>query len=560
MAGILVVDDLPVIRSGIIHILEQNLPQRGPFYQAADGQAAVLQARAHKPDIIFLDIKMPNQSGLQAMAQIKAELPDTRIVILTAYNEFTYIQRAIQQGARDYLLKPVRPQHLVEVVEKIYAEIVNERRQMKTIDMVKDSLQKTLPVVEANLIENLIRGTLPESETVDETLALLGKRLNRPAVILAKVDQLENLLSVYSSSELQKIYHRMVEIVRATMPEPQRSLVGYSYPARIVAIVSCDQALQSVDRLYALSQQIRNRIEEQMPFTVTIGLGNAYADWHSIPLSYAEASLARRTQSRIAGNKSLHIDDVARLPVDKKSGTFYRVEREQELIEAIRLHNLQQALDLTNQIVEYFMERFKDSEDFINAVKNNCSELVSLISWAVVGMGCEERPVLDVFHQQIVSLKGLSELADIRAWTINSLMELFQLGSQQTQVQRAIDRALDYIREHYYRSDLSLNSVAEAVNLSPSYLGAQFKRHTGSTYISFLTTLRIEEAKRLLRSTDLSINYIAEKVGYPNVTNFYRHFQRLAGMTPAAYRKRETRPTGRKADGMAEAAGLSRKG
>uniref|UniRef100_A0A7C4PYA0 Response regulator n=1 Tax=Bellilinea caldifistulae TaxID=360411 RepID=A0A7C4PYA0_9CHLR len=539
MAGILVVDDLPVIRSGIIHILEKNLPERGPFYQAADGQSAVMQARAYRPDIIFMDIKMPNQSGLQAMSQIKAELPDSRIVILTAYNEFTYIQRAIQQGARDYLLKPVRPQHLVEVVEKIYAEIVHERRQMKTMDMVKDSLQKTLPVVEANLIENLIRGTLPETETVEETLALLGKRLHRPAVILAKVDQLENLLSVYSSAELQKIYNRMVDIVRETMPEPQRSLVGYSYPARIVAIVSCDQALQSVDRLYALSQQIRAKIEKQMPFTVTIGLGNAYADWHSIPLSYAEASLARRTQSRIASNKSLHIDDVSRLMIDKTGASFYRVQREQELIEAIKLHNLQLALDITTQIVEYFIERFKDSEDFINAVKNNCSELVSLISWAVVGVGCEERSVLDVFHQQIVSLKGLTELADIRAWTVNSLMELFQLGSQQTQVQRAIDQALDYIRGNFSHSDLSLNSVAEAVNLSPSYLGTQFKRHTGTTYINFLTTLRIEEAKRLLRSTDLSINYIAEKVGYPNVTNFYRHFQRQVGMTPAAFRKQE---------------------
>ncbi len=539
MAGILVVDDLPVIRSGIIHILEQNLPQRGPFFQAADGQSAVMQARAHKPDIVFMDIKMPNQSGLQAMAQIKAELPDTRIVILTAYNEFAYIQRAIQQGARDYLLKPVRPQHLVDVVEKIYAEIIAERRQMKTMDMVKDSLQKTLPVVEANLIENLIRGTLPETETVEETLALLGKWLNRPAVILAKVDQLENLLSVYSSSELQKIYHRMVEIVRETMPEPQRCLVGYSYPARIVAVVSCDQALQSVDRLYALSQQIRAKIEEQMPFTVTIGLGNACADWRSIPLSYAEASLARRTQSRIAGNQSLHIGDVARLPGNNKEGSFYRVQREQELIEAIKLHQMQLALDLTTQIVEYFIERFKDQDDFVNAVKNNCSELVSLISWAVVGMGCEERAVLEIFQHQIISLKGLTELADIRAWTINSLMELFQLSSQQTQVQRVIDRALDYIREHFDRSDLSLNSVAEAVNLSPSYLGAQFKRQTGTTYINFLTTLRIEEAKRLLRSTDLSIQSIADKVGYPNVTNFYRHFQRLVGMTPAAYRKKE---------------------
>jgi two-component system response regulator YesN len=57
--------------------------------------------------------------------------------------------------------------------------------------------------------------------------------------------------------------------------------------------------------------------------------------------------------------------------------------------------------------------------------------------------------------------------------------------------------------------------------------------------VKYLTSLRIEEAKRLLRNTDLSIVAIAEKVGYPNVTNFYRHFQRLQGTTPAAYRQKE---------------------
>ncbi|MEW6650228.1 MAG: response regulator [Chloroflexota bacterium] len=539
MPGILVVDDLPVIRSGIIHILEQHVPHRQPFFQAADGHSAVMQARTHKPEVVFLDIKMPNQTGLQAMAQIKAELPDTRVVVLTAHNEFAYIQKAIQLGAKDYLLKPVRPQHLVEVIEKIFAEIMQERRDLKTIQIVKDSLQKTLPVVEANLIETLIRGMLPDTETVDETLTLLGKRINRPAVILAKVDQFDAMRSEYSGAELQKIFNHMVEIVRANLPSPQQSLVGYNYPARIVAIVSCDQSLKSVDRLYSLGQQIRGAIEAQMPFTVTIGLGNPFTDWQSIPLSYAEASLARRAQSRIAYNKTLHIDDLANLPIDDKDAGFFRIQREQDLIQAIKQLNPQRALLLTNQIVEYFIERFKDSDDFINAVKNNCTEILTLTSWVMVGMGCQEKNVLDILHNQVASLKSLTTLAEVRAWIINSLMELMQLGQGHSQGKRAIDQAVEYLQANFCRSDLSLQEVADAVNLSSSYLGAQFKQYTGSTYINYLTTLRIEEAKRQLRMTDLSISCIAERVGYPNITNFYPHFQRLVGMTPSAYRKKE---------------------
>jgi two-component system response regulator YesN len=109
MPGILVADDLPVIRTGIIHILTQYQVPLQPFIEAADGADAVQMARRHKPDIILMDIKMPKLDGLQAISMIRAEQPDVKVVMLTAYNEFSYIQRALKLSVRDYLLKPSRP-------------------------------------------------------------------------------------------------------------------------------------------------------------------------------------------------------------------------------------------------------------------------------------------------------------------------------------------------------------------------------------------------------------------------------------------------------------------
>jgi two-component system response regulator YesN len=73
--------------------------------------------------------------------------------------------------------------------------------------------------------------------------------------------------------------------------------------------------------------------------------------------------------------------------------------------------------------------------------------------------------------------------------------------------------------------------------LSPSHLASLLKERLGLSYITYLTSIRIEQAKKLLRTTDLTVAAIAERVGYPNVTNFYRLFQRETGLTPGAYRQ-----------------------
>ena len=87
------------------------------------------------------------------------------------------------------------------------------------------------------------------------------------------------------------------------------------------------------------------------------------------------------------------------------------------------------------------------------------------------------------------------------------------------------------------RPDISLQEVAEAVNLSSSHFSSQFKTAVGVSYVKYLTSMRLKEAQKLLRTTDYNITTVAEMVGYPNATNFYRHFQRHIGMTPAAYRE-----------------------
>jgi len=533
MSGILVVDDMPVIRSALVHILTEENSGVSAVWEAADGEEAIQLARAHKPDIILMDIKMPGLTGLQATAVIRRELPETKIVVLTAYNEFSYVQKALKLGARDYLLKPVRPNKLLELLAEIHQEIEQEKRDLRTVEIVKDSLQKTMPVIEANLVENLIRGTQPEGTSAEESLAYLGKRLLWPVVLVTKIDGYDALSQKQPAAASQQLVTSLTRIVRQELPDPQRALVGYSYPGRVVAIISTEMHLATAQQLRSLGEKICTAVAATMPFTVTVGLGKRYMDLESIPLSYAEANLARRYHSHLTGNAVVGIDDVPDLPADGDSGT-YMVQKERELVQLVQTNQQHSGQKLLNHILDYLSQRYSAAPE---AMKNHCAELATLVAWGVVDAGVNDPKVLNVLQQQVRALAHWKTIPEIRAWTLNSLAEMMTFMQEMSQRPDAVQQALAYIQGNYQRADISLQEVAEAVNLSQSHLSSQFKTAVGLSYVKYLTSIRLNEAQRLLRTTDQSVATIAETVGYPNVTNFYRHFQRQVGMTPATYRE-----------------------
>ncbi len=534
MSSILIADDAPIIRSSLLRILSQQGSAFGPVWEAENGEVAVALARKYRPDIILLDIKMPGLNGLQAIDLIRQEQPETKFVMLTAHNDFSYVQKALKLGVHDYLLKPVRPNKLIEILREISEKIRAERRDLRTVALVKDSLQKTLPVIETNLVENLIRGTIYDELTVSENLSYLGKRLTWPVVLVCKIDGFDRFAQNQTAVELQQIYTSLVETVRSLLPDHHQAIVGYSKPGRIIAIVSSDQDLGTAVQLHALGEKIRQTIADTMPFTVTIGIGKRYMEIASIPLSYAEANLARRYHSRLEGNKVVGIDDIqAELP-DQSEPSFYLVEKERELVKAVQTNQQQQAQRLVNDIVDYLSQQYGDVPE---AIKNHCAEMVTLTAWGIIDIGASEPKTLSVLHQQVKSLALQQRSPEIRAWALNSLAEMLTLVQSLSNRPDAVQQAIAYLQRYYDQADISLQAVAEAVNLSPSYLSTQLKERVGLSYSKYLTKIRLEEAKRLLRNTDQSVTAVAEAVGYPHVTNFYRHFQSQLKMTPAAYRE-----------------------
>jgi DNA-binding NarL/FixJ family response regulator len=114
------VDDHPLLREGLAAIID-NQPDMVLVAQASSAQEAILQFRRHQPDVTLMDLRLPDKSGIEATIAIRAEFPKARIIILTTFDGDVEIQRALEAGARGYMLKSMPPKELVEVIRQVHA-------------------------------------------------------------------------------------------------------------------------------------------------------------------------------------------------------------------------------------------------------------------------------------------------------------------------------------------------------------------------------------------------------------------------------------------------------
>ena len=117
---VLSVDDHPLLREGIAAIIESQ-PDMLLVSQAASGTEAIQQFRVHQPDVTLMDLRLPDLSGIDAVIAIREEFPEARIIMLTTFEGDVEIQRALEAGARGYLLKNTPPDELVQVIRQVHA-------------------------------------------------------------------------------------------------------------------------------------------------------------------------------------------------------------------------------------------------------------------------------------------------------------------------------------------------------------------------------------------------------------------------------------------------------
>jgi DNA-binding NarL/FixJ family response regulator len=170
---ILVVDDHPVVRQGVAGLVGSH-PDMRVVGEASNGREAIQQFRAHHPDVVLMDLQMPEMSGLDALMAIRDEAPEARIIVLTTYAGDAQVLRAIKAGARGYLLKSALHRELLDTIRAVHAgkkslsaEVSYELAEHATDDVLTPAEVRVLRLIaEGNANKEIAEQLSVSEETV----------------------------------------------------------------------------------------------------------------------------------------------------------------------------------------------------------------------------------------------------------------------------------------------------------------------------------------------------------------------------------------------------------
>lgn len=534
---VLVVDDEALIRNGICKKIERLVPNTTIVGRAEDAIEAIEMVKEHHPNIVITDIRMPEIDGLQFINMAKAIYSDIKFVVLSGFQDFEYARRAMRLGVEDYLLKPIDNQQLKSIIENLQHKIEEEQLQINMISDLKSKVNANLAFIKNKYLTDLI-STDSENDILQiiKNLELIGIKFNYIYYSVVTIS-ISNLLDLYSSISSEDILQKKYEI--CDIAEETLSSVGTAIAFnnlkdenQIVVIVNHDNILNNnlIFNLPKLSSNIINSINKFLNLSVSIGIGESYDNINLVHASYLESYTSVMQRIVLGDKRVIHIADI---PDSNRITYFLSDENKLLLISCMKEGSYKKSLE----IIDNVFNQIKTKEISYLNIKVLYVDLILLFTKTVKEAGGTFEKIFpfDILSESFISKH--SSLYSIHTWIQNCVKSIcnYILDLKKSSGKKVIEEILGLI-DNYYYTDLSLNDLAAKYYINLSYLSQLFKTETGENFIDYLTKVRIEKAKELLKSTELKTYKISELVGYSNSRYFSDVFQKNVGVTPTTFR------------------------
>ncbi|KXG74708.1 response regulator transcription factor [Thermotalea metallivorans] len=525
MMKLLIADDEHLVIESIKFIIEKNVPDVQIVGTAMSGREAIEKAFDVKPDIVFMDIRMPGIDGIDAIRQIKSTNRDIIFVIITAYEYFNYAKDAVNLGVHEYLLKPINKNRLVETIGHIREIISSKREAMQREILLKEKINKILPHMEGQFVySQLLNGRgIRDIEFYED---IFGMKIQYGYVMMAIVDDFESDVkeeNLKNSLIKQKFYDVFSMELKSLCP----CLIGPPLLDRVVAYIPVDKntdAYEVRNTSMEIAAKLMERVNRSIQIHYKIGVGRGYAIEYfskSCNEAYTAASVSRE-----AG--VVHFEDIV-LPSHKAD--TYPIHQEKILIHGMLTGDLTGVLNGFEEIFWWLSVNYKDD---IDKIKSKLIELLIVLRRAIP-YEMEAPPVSDEnYFMDLLKIHHMEELKMSYFHYLKNMTNRIH-ALRERELSGLISKSLKYIHENYDQ-DISLDDVAKEMNMSYHYFCKFFKDAVGKNFVDYLTELRIEKSKELLKDAAVSVKEVCYKIGYSDPNYFSKIFKKVTGITPTEYR------------------------
>ncbi|GLX71147.1 response regulator transcription factor [Paenibacillus glycanilyticus] len=534
MYEILIVDD----HTHLVDSLAIGLPWEelgiSNVYKAYSGEEALELLNYRSVDIVVTDIHMNGMSGLELIARINEKWKNTKAVIITGYDEFQYAREALQQQVCDYLLKPVSNEELELTLRNIIARITEEGKELLDQQKFAYRFRESLPKLREMFLFDLIAGkNYPPSDLQDKLqLYELPFSVERDAILLCmRVEEDYSNTNLYSLSLMEYAMFNIVEEVFTNKFNVMYCKDSHDY---LIFLVQSNQGEQADKNNSATIEDLARLSQHQIKLYLKSKVSIVVSNWGAIPkdimpmyhsaLSVYTDYIGYQTESFFHATEQKEVFDIQPLAELYRSQTFMElIDFEQWTAFESKLNRIFEELDGEGSGArEYGVEIY-----------------VTLLQAYSYYLHKKGKRIFEVFGREIEKMLRVDSswsVEPLKEWAFASYVQIKAYSDRRSDHIRSdlMERILHFIQENL--KDITLQTVADHVNLHPVYVSNLFKQDAGENFSNYVLRLRMEKAVQLLKNKDLRISQVALEVGYQKPQYFIKLFKTQYGMTPQEFK------------------------
>ena len=506
MYRILIVDDKTIIRKGLIKMLRWQELDAELAGEAENGDKALKMITTVRPDIIITDIRMPGADGITLLKNIHQDYPHIQTIVISGYDDFEYAQQAIKNGSLDYILKPVNSEELNNSIKNA-CEVINRQK--------------------------LLSRTSSTGGQLDELFhkAVYGIGAEEPEELIQFGGYMFCVAAVRSISEKPLDFNQGYESIKNN--EHSMETYTVNLDRRHAVLVFCRKGSGCGDVFETMVAQNLEVFLSHICLDggkAAAGLGKKVDNAGSLKESY---QTAYKALSYYLLNQNIRVlkysDFTARKLVNIPVETY-----ENEFL----IHVTSGNIDKVGKLVNHLFEEICIQDDIsMDSIKLLISNLCHLVIKLDTSLSSEIQGFLSKINhaEYLVSFTSMDQIEQI-------LHNLFEFATRKYMdayggKESIVNKARNFILRNY-SSDIGLEEMAKLFHVNASYLSKIFKQETGENINEYITKIRIESAKKLLKSGNVKIPQLSQIIGYTDCAYFYKVFKKITGLTPGEYQKR----------------------
>lgn len=518
MYQLIIADDEQIECRALEHKIRDLVEEVELLPSVYNGIDLLKSIESYRPDIAIVDINMPGLNGLEAIELLRVKQIGLKIIINTSYSDFAYIQKALQLGASDYLLKPGNQMTMANAIRKVCRELDQERSALMAHEKDKAVVDSLYQVAAEKWLLSLLWGQ--PDEICCRLLAASHPEITSGGVFTAWRFLFETDIPLPDLSEAGR---KLIDYCRRLC-----HCLGVEYGEIFYLFLMPGQLSPDESREYAaeiVSYGCRKLQEEGILATVGV---SRYKDSESLypdGICEAKTALSQHAEPGFTFFKYVR-NETSEFLFRGMSAPCAQLLSEGKLQECIdcvsrtlysgRLEesfSLEEQEILRVQVMLFFLELEKEAAKLAGSIYP-----------------------LSNFHIQNMpeKISGPEKLCE---WLEKEISLFYRSQFVWSSVKNPyIEKAMLYIHENYAR-DISLEDAGEALGISSFYLSRLFRQEKRITFLEALTSIRIHRAIELLRQTEFPVRDICGQVGYASLPYFYRVFKKQTGFTAGTMRR-----------------------